>query len=90
MKQTLALSDTPTKDNSPVVEMAYSVESMDDGIYTVTTQTRYNADGTALNTMQKQLISQFSPTIENKSISISERGLTSAQWTVYRSEGAHV
>ena len=52
-KQTLALATTPTKDNSPVVEMAYSVESAEDGVYSVTTQTRYNAVGTALTSSQK-------------------------------------
>ena len=83
VKQTLALSDTPTKDNSPMIEIAYSVESMDDGIYFVSTQTQYNAEGASLDTTQKQLISQFSPTIENKLISISERGLTSTQWSAY-------
>ena len=83
VKQTLALSDTPTKDNSPVVELIHSVESAADGVYRTTTRTRYNSEGSALNTTQKQLISQFSPTIENKSISISERGLTSTQWSAY-------
>lgn len=83
MSQTLALSSTPTKDNSPVSEVAYSVESMDDGIYSATTQTRYNAEGQPLNTTQKELISQLSPAIESKSVFISERGLTSIQWTEY-------
>ncbi len=39
-KQTLALAATPTKDNSPLVEIAYSVESSEEGaddIYTTTT-----------------------------------------------------
>ena len=31
------------------------------GVYSVTTQTRYNAEGAALNITQKQLISQVSP-----------------------------
>ena len=75
MRQTLALSTTPTRDNSPVSEVAYSVESMDDGIYSATTQTRYNAEGQPLNTTQKELISQLSPAIESKSVFISERGL---------------
>ena len=83
VKQTLALSTTPTRDNSPVSEVAYSVESMDDGIYSATTQTRYNAEGQPLNTTQKELISQLSPAIESKSVFISERGLTSTQWTEY-------
>ena len=33
--------------------------------------------------MQKQLISQLSALIESKSVFVSERGLTSTQWTVY-------
>lgn len=83
VKQTLALNATPTKDNSPVVELVHSVESAADGVYRVTTQTHYNSEGAALNTTKKQLISQLSSTIENKSISISERGLTSTLWAAY-------
>ena len=33
--------------------------------------------------VHKQLISQLSPAIESKSVFISERGLTSTQWTEY-------
>ena len=33
--------------------------------------------------MQKLLISQLSPTQESKSVFVSERGLTSTQWTEY-------
>ena len=80
-KQTLALSSTPTKDNSPVVEMAYSVESAEDGVYSVTTQTRYNAEGTALTSSQKQLISQFT-NVAGKSITIDERGNSRTDWSV--------
>ena len=83
VKQTLALSDTPTKDNSPVVEMAYSVESMDDGIYTVTTQTRYNAEGAALSSSRKQLMSQLSATLASKSIITDVRGNSSVNWSEY-------
>ncbi len=82
-KQTLALSETPTKDNSPLVEMSYSVETTENGVYAVTTQTRYNATGQALTSTQKQLISQLSVTLESKMLSLSERGLTSTQWSVY-------
>ncbi len=83
VKQTLALVDTPTKDNSPVSEVAYSVESAEDGVYSVATQTRYNAEGTALVSTQKQLISQLSGTLADKSLSINERGLTFTQWSIY-------
>ncbi len=83
VKQTLALADSPTKDNSPVSEIAYSVESAEDGVYSVTTQTRYNAEGTALNSTQKQLISQLSTTLASKSISIDMRGNSSVNWSEY-------
>ena len=83
VKQTLALSNTPTKDNSPVNEMAYSVESAEDGVYSVTTQTRYNAEGTALNTTRKQLISRLSGTLAGKSISTDVRGNSSVNWSEY-------
>ncbi len=47
-KQTLALSDTPTIANSPIVEFIYGVETTDDGVFQVATQTRYNAEGNPL------------------------------------------
>ena len=82
-KQTLALAVTPTKDNSPVVEMAHSVESAEDGVFRVTTQTRYNTLGEPLSTVQKQLISQLSATLESKSISIDERGNSATEWSEF-------
>ena len=45
--------------------------------------TRYNAAGQPLISVQKRLISQLSPTLESKSVFVSERGLTSTQWTEY-------
>ena len=33
--------------------------------------------------MQRQHISQLSPTLESKSVFVSERGLTSTQWSEY-------
>ncbi|MBQ8900467.1 MAG: hypothetical protein IJY72_05875, partial [Akkermansia sp.] len=83
VKQTLALVDTPTKDNSPVAERAYSVESAEDGVYSVTTQTRYNAAGEPLSATQKQLISQLSATLASKNISIDVRGNSSVSWSDY-------
>ncbi len=61
----------------------YSVESGGDGVYSMTVQTRCNAGSAPLITTQKLLISQLSPAIESKSVFISERGLTSTQWTKY-------
>ena len=82
-KQTLALSDTPTPLNSPITEMAYSVESTDEGVFSVTTNTRYNAEGNPLMSVQKLLISNLSDTIESKNLTIDERNLTSTQWVEY-------
>ena len=65
-----------------MVEMAYSVESAEDGVYSVTTQTRYNAEGTALTSSQKQLISQFT-NVTGKSITIDERGNSRTDWSVF-------
>ncbi len=83
VKQTLALSATPTKDNSPVVEMSYSVESTDEGVFSVTTNTRYNAEGNPLVSAQKSLISNLSDALESKNLTINERNLTSTQWVEY-------
>ncbi len=83
VKQTLALSATPTKDDSPVVEMSYNVESTDEGVFSVTTNTRYNAEGNPLVSVQKLLISNLSDAIESKNLTIDERNLTSTQWVEY-------
>jgi len=83
VKQTLALTATPTKDNSPLVEIAYSVESTDEGVFSVTTNTRYNAESEPLTTVQKSLISSFSDTLGSKNLTIDERNLTSTQWVEY-------
>ncbi|MGN0821434.1 MAG: RHS repeat domain-containing protein, partial [Akkermansia sp.] len=82
-KQTLALADSPTKDNSPVVEMAHSVESVEDGVYSITTKTRYNANGEPLSAIQKHLISQLSATLASKSISTDERGNSATEWSEF-------
>ena len=82
-KQTLALADSPTPQNSPVQLTAYATELMEDGVYQVTTRTRYNAEAQPLTTVQKQLISRTSPTLEQKSVITNERGLTSTSYTLY-------
>ncbi len=82
-KQTLALSDSPTPLNSPVTEMAYSVESTDEGVFSITTNTRYNAEGNPLVSVQKQMISALSDTLESKNLTTNERNLTSTQWVEY-------
>ena len=82
-KQTLALSSSPTAANSPMLELAYGVEELADGIYATTTETTYNAAGFPLVSVQKELISELSPTLESKNLTIDNRGLTSVEWTEY-------
>ncbi len=82
-KKTLALAEAPDETNSPTEVYAYGAESLEDGIYSVLTRTRFNASGSPLISLQKQMISSLSSSIESKSISVSERNLTSAQWSVY-------
>ena len=82
-KHTLALTDDPSKENSPVVEMAYSIESTEEGVFIVTTQTRYNAAGDPLLFTQKLLISQLSATMASKNINIDERGNSSVNWSIF-------
>ncbi|MDO4818232.1 MAG: sugar-binding protein, partial [Akkermansia sp.] len=82
-RRVLALDEEPTPLNSPVEEFAYGVEEGTDGIYSVTTRTRYNAAGTALTSTRKELVSSLSSTLAEKSVAIDERGLTSTEWTEY-------
>ena len=72
----------PMMSDFPMTESTPGVESLADGVYSTTT-TRYNAAGQPLTSVQKQLISQLSPTLESKSVFVSERGLTSTQWSEY-------
>ena len=82
-RETLALAEQPAPDNSPIREYAFSVENAEDGVYLVTTQTRYHADGHPLVSVRKRLLSELSEVLETKTINIDERGLTSAEWTEY-------
>ena len=82
-RETLALAEQPAPDNSPIREYAFSVENAEDGVYLVTTQIRYNAQGEPLTSARKELISELSGVLETKAVIIDERGLTSAEWTEY-------
>ena len=66
--QTLALTEIPDIANSPVYEFTYALESTDEGVFSYTTQTRYNAASQPLASTQKQLISQLSTTLVEKVI----------------------
>ena len=45
VKQTLALAELPSPENSPITETSFGAESLEDGVYSITTTTRYNAAG---------------------------------------------
>ena len=53
------------------------------GVFSVTTNTRYNAEGNPLVSVQKSLISQLSTTLASKSISTDVRGNSSVNWSEY-------
>ena len=82
-RETLALAERPAPDNSPIREYAFSVENAEDGVYMVTAQTRYNAEGQPLVSVRKQLLSELSGVLETKAVIVDERGLTSSEWTEY-------
>ena len=86
VRQTLALTDAPAVSDSPMIETTHGVEALTDGVYSITTTTRYNAAGQPLISVQKRLISELSPTLESKSVFVSERSLTSTQWSEYSAE----
>ncbi|MBR1978047.1 MAG: RHS repeat protein, partial [Akkermansia sp.] len=77
LKQTLALAEEPNRSNSPITEFTYALEQMEEGVFTCRTQTRFNAVGGLLGSVQKQLISKLNNTLEKKVIAMNERGLTS-------------
>ena len=83
LKQTLALAEEPNSSNSPITEFAYALEQMEEGVFSCRTQTRFNAVGGLLVSVQKQLISKLNNTLEKKVIAMNERGLTSVDWAVY-------
>ena len=82
-KETLALAETPTIANSVIVETVRGVESTAEGVFSVVTQTRYNAAGSPLTSTQKQLISELDETLAEMTLLINERGLTSTNKTMY-------
>ena len=60
-RQALALAEEPTPANSPITELAYGVEATDEGVFSCTTQTRYNATGGPLVSVGESSSSRSSP-----------------------------
>ena len=52
-------------------------------MFSVIANTRYNAEGNPLVSVQKSLVSNLSDAIESKNLTIDERNLTSTQWVEY-------
>ena len=86
VKKMLALNDAPSQFNSPVLDISYATEMLDDGIYKVLTQTRYNAEGSAVSKTNKVLISCLSSMV-SKNISVDARGNSSISWSIFSLPG---
>ena len=67
-----------------ITTYTYGYEKGADGeVYRVTTTQRNNPAGEWLTGIQKTLVSQLSPTLASKQISIDERGHATTVWTEY-------
>lgn len=83
VKQTLALSDTPTPLNSRITEKSQSYAVREDGIYQIQTTIAYNASGQPLVQMTETLVSSLSATLESRSRSQDIYGQVSESWSEY-------
>ncbi len=85
VKQTLLLDDEAADDvtKNRITLQAFAVENLEDGVYSIASATRYTVAGNSLNQTKKEMLSQFSAIVENKTLSINERNLTSTQWVEY-------
>lgn len=77
------LSTSPTPYNSPYKEYAYTYEEKTEGVYRKTTVTDYNAQGYPLTSMQEELVSELSATLESKTIATDIYGKVTTEWTEY-------
>ena len=83
VKQTLALSDTPTPLNSRITEKSQSYAVREDGIYQIQTTIAYNASGQPLVQMTETLVSSLSAILESRSRSQDIYGQVSESWSEY-------
>ncbi|MBT9449339.1 RHS repeat-associated core domain-containing protein [Akkermansia glycaniphila] len=83
IKETVVLTEPATPQNSRITAYAYAVEKREDGIYTTTTVTGYNAAGEPLTSTRSTLASQTRSTVESKSITVDIDGNARRQWTEY-------
>ena len=89
-KETLVLDEDAPADatGNRIRTSALSCEQQEDGtIWQVVTQTRNNAEGTMKSSTQKTLLSE-SATLESKTLTTDERGLTSTQSIAYTSDNS--
>ena len=85
IKTTLLLDSSLPNDVTlnRIQESSVSFEQENEEVYQVNRTTRYNAEGTAITSVSKSLVSRLSPLTESKSIVIDEKGFTSTQLSVY-------
>lgn len=83
IKKTLPMTDNPTPQNSLVVSYAYSYEKQTDGVYHVTAETSYDAEGNPVTRSQRVLVSDLSATLAAKTIETDIYGKITTEWTEY-------
>ncbi len=88
-QETVVLDESapPTPLNARITRYAYAKERREDGVYGIVTATTYTETGAPVVTSEAKLISNLSPTLEDKTVSADARGQTSASWVEY-GEGA--
>lgn len=81
-RQTVLLDAAAPEDatKNRILTRSVSAVQAADGVYQVNNTARNNATGTMLGSTEKALISE-SASQESKSVSIDERGNTSATWS---------
>lgn len=85
VQQTQLLDSSSPADatKNVIVKQARSYQKLDDGVYQVLTSERNNAEGEWLTSVQQTLVSQLSPILASKRISVDERDHVSTSWTEY-------
>ncbi|MEI3559508.1 MAG: RHS repeat-associated core domain-containing protein [Akkermansia muciniphila] len=85
VKQTVLLDELHPEAPScnRISETSSCYRLREDGVYQVQTSTTYNADGFPLTQTTENMVSELSPVLESKSISLDVYGQESMQWTEY-------
>ena len=83
IKKTLPMTENPTPQNSLIVSYAYSYEKQVDGVYYVTRETSYDAEGNPMTSSRYVLVSALCSTLATKTIETDVYGKTTTEWSEY-------